>query len=106
MPIVYTDTPESTAIGRVGYDVDTQTLLIAFRDRDQYPEYNFGGVSESLVKSFLLAESKGKFYHRYLKGNRHLVISRPKEGGFKLANIGKRIKAAVTIVRKLFTRGK
>lgn len=90
MPIVYTDTPESEAIGRVGYDVTTSELRIVFRDKEQYPEYIWGGVEPLMAKDFLFARSKGRWYWENLKGKKTYRIKKV-VGSFRIGAVGKRI---------------
>ena len=91
MPIVYTDTPSSDAIGRIGYDVITSELRIIFRDKERYPEYIWGGVPRDMAADFLISRSKGGFYHSQLKGKADFKIKKAL-GSFRLAAVGRRIK--------------
>lgn len=95
MPLIYTDTPESTAIARVGYDPLIQMLTIVFRDRPSYPEYQWAGIDKEMAIHFLIvAQSKGKWYHRNLKDVQRFQL-RPFFGSRRLAAIGRRIKNVV-----------
>lgn len=90
MPVVYTDTPESTAISRVGYDVFTHELRIVFEDRQGYPEYMWGGVDPEMAALLLGAPSIGQMYHSQIKGRPAFRLKRTL-GSFRLAAIGRRI---------------
>ena len=58
----------STAIERIGYNKGTQQMRIVFKEKTPpYPEYEWDGVPQHLVTSFLTSDSKGKFYHRWFK---------------------------------------
>ena len=54
----------SSFIRSIGYDKETQTLVVNFHKGDPaiYP-----GTPESTVRDFLNASSKGRFYLRYIK---------------------------------------
>lgn len=54
----------SSDLRAVGYDADTQTLQISFKDGGLY-EYKY--VSESMHRDLMSASSKGKFFSRYLR---------------------------------------
>jgi hypothetical protein len=99
MPVLYTDTNSSSAIERIGYDVITTELRIVFRDKEEYPEYIWGNAEVKLKEAFLLAPSKGKFYHQFIKGNPKYTLNRASRFGWRLQALGrgtkKRIKRAV-----------
>lgn len=108
MPIVYTDIQGSTAIQRIGYDTITTELRIVFLGKTPpYPEYIWGGVEKQLVEAFFLAPSKGKFYHRFLKGNPRYSIQ-PAMGSFRISALGvgtaRRVGRAVKRVGSFFKR--
>ena len=90
MPVVYTDTPNSSAIARVGYDTITSELRIVFREKPQYPEYIWGGIQKEMAALFLSAPSKGQFYHAQIKGRKAFKLKRAL-GSYRLAAIGRRI---------------
>lgn len=98
MPLVYTDTPNSSAIARVGYDVLTSELRIVFKNKPQYPEYIWGGVTSEMAASFLSSPSKGEFYHAYLKNQKAFRLKR-RLGSYRLAAIGRRIVNKVKRIR-------
>lgn len=99
LKVVYKDTPSSTAIARIGYSVALQELRIVFRDKEEYPEYVWGGVDPELALQFMhVAGSKGKFYHRNLKGRGEMRITSTM-GSFKLGAIGRRISKAIGSTR-------
>lgn len=84
MPIVYTITPESDAIDFIGYDTATTEMRIAFRNKNSYPEYIWGGIDKELIERFLFAASKGSFYHNNIKGRREFRV-RKAIGSFRVA---------------------
>ena len=59
--------PESTAIARMSYEYSTNTLKIEFTSGSG--EYKFFNVPLNIWMAFKAAESKGKFFYRYIKGN-------------------------------------
>jgi hypothetical protein len=89
MPVLYTDTVSSSAIERVGYDVLTTELRIVFRNKEEYPEYVWGNAEKQLKEAFLLAPSKGKFYHQFIKGNPKYTLSRASFAGWRLQALGR-----------------
>jgi len=91
MPIVFTDINSSSAIERIGYDVITTELRIVFKDKEDYPEYSWGGVQKPLIEAFFQAPSKGKFYWRYLKDKPEYYINRAL-GSYKLAALGRGVR--------------
>lgn len=58
------DSPESTSIIRADYDPDTNTVVAEFVDgrRYQYP-----GFGLALWEEWLLAPSKGSFFHKRIR---------------------------------------
>ena len=59
------ETPQSTAIRAIRYDEDRQRLLVRFIDGD---EYAFVGVPGEVHRSFVDAESKGRFFAEMIRG--------------------------------------
>lgn len=59
--------PQSTAIERMRYEYNSNTLKIVFTSSSD--EYSFFNVPLSVWIAFKVAESKGKFFYRYIKGN-------------------------------------
>lgn len=57
----------STAIDRIAYDPETNQMILKFNNNPV--NYSYEGVPEKVIKMFLSAPSKGKFYNRYIKGN-------------------------------------
>lgn len=91
LKVVYKDTPGSGAIERIGYSSALQELHIVFRDKQEYPEYVWGGVDPELAYQFMyLAGSKGTFYHRNLRGRGEYRLTSTM-GSFKLSAIGRRV---------------
>jgi hypothetical protein len=88
--MVHRATPESSAIERIGYNFLTRELFILFRKNGKYPEYVYGGVPPDLATSFLLARSKGKFFHARIDNNRNFTVGAPL-GSFRLGSLGRRI---------------
>ena len=59
---------DSTAIERIGYNRETQQLRIIFKGKTPpYPEYQWEGISPETWYHFQIADSKGKFYHTWIK---------------------------------------
>jgi hypothetical protein len=54
----------SSNIKAISYNTDNNILLVRFVDDSVY-EYN--GVSSTIYKAFLLAPSKGKFFHHNIR---------------------------------------
>lgn len=99
LKVVYVDTPQSSAIARIGYSAATQELRIVFRDKEQYPEYVWGGVDPEFAAQFMhLSGSKGKFYHRNLQGRGEYRIT-PTVGSWRLGSLGRRISKKVMSTR-------
>ena len=55
----------SASIALIGYDSETLTLRIVFRESGTY---DYHGVPETIVQQFLSSPSKGKCYARWIKG--------------------------------------
>lgn len=58
-------TPSSSNIATIGFDPETDTLSVEFRDGQSYDYFN---VSPSTYRSFTQAGSHGSFFHRQIKG--------------------------------------
>lgn len=56
--------PQSSMIDRIGYDDDTDTLSISFRDTGRYFYY---GVPAALFDAFCHAASAGTFFNARIK---------------------------------------
>lgn len=89
--MIHTRVRNSSAIERIGYNPLTQELFILFNKNGRYPEYIFGGVESDLAGRFLMARSKGTFYHTNIKRNKSFTVSKPL-GSFRLGAIGRRIR--------------
>ena len=59
---------QSSNLLSVGYDSDTQTLEIEFRDGGIYQYY---GVPEMVYRQLLTATSHGKFFHAHIRDVYH-----------------------------------
>ena len=59
------ETPEPTAIRAIRYDEVRQRLLVRFIDGD---EYAYVGVPGEVHRSFVDAESKGRFFSDKIRG--------------------------------------
>jgi hypothetical protein len=59
------ETPDSTAIRAIRYDEERQRLLVRFIDGD---EYAYVGVPGEVHRSFVDAESKGRFFAEAIRG--------------------------------------
>lgn len=94
--MVMINTPESSAIAKIGYNPLTQELFIKFKKTKSYPLYVFGGIREQTAVDFMRAGSKGDYYHTNIKDNKSFSVGKPL-GSFRLGAIGRR-------VRNLFNR--
>ena len=56
---------QSTSIAFIGYEAETLTLRIVFREGGAY---DYHGVPEMVFQQLLNAQSKGKYYIRRIKG--------------------------------------
>lgn len=105
-PMIITETPESSAIIRIGFSPFTGELSILFRKEKNYPEYVWGAVPLEVGLEFLEAGSKGKYYHRRIKNNPKYHVT-PALGSRRLAILGKNVKRlGAAAARALITRGK
>ncbi len=59
----------SRSIYSIGYDPNSQTLVIRFWGG---LTYKYFGVPPSVYSQFVSASSKGRFYNSYIRGNRYL----------------------------------
>lgn len=55
----------SISIAFIGYEAETLALRIVFREGGAY---DYHGVPEMVFQQFLAAQSKGKYYIRWIKG--------------------------------------
>ena len=56
----------SSNLYSVGYDLDSSTLQIKFRNGRVY---KYSGVPEHIYDSLMSAGSKGKYFHRKIRDN-------------------------------------
>ncbi len=56
----------SSNLRSVGYDSMSETLTIQFRDGRIYEYYH---VPQHIYNGLMLASSKGKYHHRYIKNS-------------------------------------
>lgn len=56
---------ESTNLNEIGYDTETQTLYIRFHDGGLY---SYKEVPADVWEAFELANSKGRFFYKAIKG--------------------------------------
>lgn len=61
------DTPNSTCFLSIGYDEDTETLFVQFRDSGSV--YAYDDVPQSIYEELNEADSMGGYYNEYIKGN-------------------------------------
>ncbi len=94
--LVMVNTPESTAITKIGYNPLTNELFIRFRKAKPYPLYVWGGIAEEMAIDFMRSRSKGEYYHRNIKDNSKFAVGKPL-GSYRLGAVGRR-------VRNLFNR--
>jgi lysyl-tRNA synthetase class 2 len=59
------EAPESTEIRAIRYDEARQRLVVRFTDGD---EYVFVGVPGEVHRSFVVAQSKGRFFAEVIRG--------------------------------------
>jgi KTSC domain len=59
------ETPQSTAVRAIRYDSERQRLIVRFIDGD---EYAYVGVPGEVHRSFVDAESKGRFFSQSIRG--------------------------------------
>jgi hypothetical protein len=57
---------ESSNIHAIGFDEDNSILYIDFKPMSPY---SYTGVDKDVFEEFLAADSKGKFFHQYIKNN-------------------------------------
>lgn len=55
---------ESTAISEIDYDAERAKLLVRFQSGEQYA---YVGVPEEVCRSFVEAESKGRFFQQQIR---------------------------------------
>ena len=58
---------DSSNIKKIGYDQDTQHLFVEFISED-LSLYRYFDVEENVFDAFTKAESKGKFFHKFIRG--------------------------------------
>lgn len=58
---------ESTLVQQIGYDPDTQTLIVKLVTDGSVYEYY--GVPQEVYDQFMAAESKGHFFTKYIKNS-------------------------------------
>lgn len=63
--MLYTETPHSTNLTKIGYDYHTQTLEVWFRNGGVY---RYSNVPASVWEDFQSANSVGKFFHNFVRG--------------------------------------
>lgn len=61
------DTPNSTCFSSVGYDSNTGTLFVVFRDSGA--KYAYDEVPASVYDELCSADSMGGYYNKNIKGN-------------------------------------
>ncbi len=63
--MIWVDTPESSNIGRIGYDGESQILAVEFKNGTTY---NYYGVPENVFEMLKASSSKGQFLAQSIKG--------------------------------------
>ena len=63
--MIWVDTPESSNIGRIGYDGESQILAVEFENGTTY---NYYGVPENVFEMLKASSSKGQFLAQSIKG--------------------------------------
>jgi len=66
-------TLDSTSLDRVGYDPDTEVLLVVFRDRSAY---RYFGVPNAIFENFRRAPSKGTYFNHAIRGAYGFEVAR------------------------------
>ena len=59
---------ESSNIHSIGYDEETETLFIAFRNNGDISTYGYENFSPTAYKLFMETESHGKMFHALIRG--------------------------------------
>lgn len=59
---------ESSNLASVGYDPESAVLEIEFKSGGIY---EYSGVPQSVYDGLINAESKGKYFHRYIKNSEY-----------------------------------
>lgn len=67
---------ESSNIYSVGYDADSMTLQVAFKNG---AIYNAHPITAECHKSMMNAESIGSFYHQHIRNNENVTVTQIKE---------------------------
>jgi hypothetical protein len=69
----------STAIDRIAYDAETQTLSVWFRPSGEL--YRYYEVPRRIYEAFIKAGAKGRFFNHYIKDHYPFQhISDPDDG--------------------------
>ena len=63
---------DSSQIAEVGYDAETYTLGIKFKNRSGISEYHYANVKPSLHEALVGAISVGKFFGEHIKSKTEL----------------------------------
>ncbi len=58
----------SRAIQQISYQPDLDSMFIRFKNKGGYPNYQYFDVPAELFAAFVASHSKGKFFHRHVKG--------------------------------------
>lgn len=66
-------TPESSQIHSIGYDKESKTFEIVYKNKSKYHYYN---VAEELWQQAQSAESVGKFCSAHIKPHEYKLISK------------------------------
>ena len=65
-PTIPMESVESSFIESVGYDVETQTMVVKMAN--SLDVYTYENVPQSVYDDFMAADSKGRFYVENIKG--------------------------------------
>jgi hypothetical protein len=63
----------STSLDRIGYDPNTEVLLVVFHDRSAYRYFD---VPNIIFESFQIAPSKGAYFNRVIRGAYDFQLAR------------------------------
>lgn len=64
---IYMESVDSSALSEVGYDYSHEMLAIRFRENDEHV-YVYYDVPSEVYEDFISADSLGRYYNYYIKG--------------------------------------
>lgn len=66
---------KSTQMHSVGYNDETQTLIVKFKSGQQ-PIFKYTPVHPSQFEALMASESKGKYFHEHIRNSKGIKYSR------------------------------